>query len=52
MGYKSHKEYPKGIHTEKFSFIDVFDPKVLFYDEVSKCVRQESLAVLTGESPD
>jgi len=36
MGYKSHKEYPKGIHTEKFSFIDVFDPKVLFYNEVSK----------------
>ena len=28
MGYKSHKEYPKGIHTEKFSFIDVFDPKL------------------------
>ncbi len=28
MGYKSHKEFPKGIYTEKFSFIDVLDPKV------------------------
>jgi len=28
MGYKSHKEYPKGIHTDKFRFIDVFDPKL------------------------
>jgi len=36
MGYKSHKEYPKGIHTEKFSFIDVFDTKVLFYKEEFK----------------
>ena len=28
MGYKSHKEYPKGIYTDKFRFIDVFDPKL------------------------
>ena len=28
MGYKSHKENPKGIHTDKFRFIDVFDPKL------------------------
>ncbi|GAF71019.1 unnamed protein product [marine sediment metagenome] len=28
IGYKSHKECPKGIHTEKFSFIDVLDPKI------------------------
>jgi len=28
LGYKSHKEYPKGIHTDKFRFIDVFDVKI------------------------
>ena len=28
MGYKSRKEYPKGMHTKKFSFIDVLDPSV------------------------
>ena len=28
MGYKSHKEFPKGIYTDKFRFIDVFDPKL------------------------
>jgi len=28
MGYKSHKEFPKGIYTDKFRFIDVFDVKI------------------------
>lgn len=33
MGYKSHKEFPKGSYTDKFKFIGVF---VLSYKEASK----------------